>query len=331
LKFVDEVRIRVEAGAGGDGCVSFRREAGVPRGGPDGGNGGDGGSVFLTGSRALGTLADLQYHNRYRAGRGVHGKGSDMTGRSGEDVLVSAPLGTDVYDADSGAKVGELIAEGAQLPVATGGKGGRGNAAFKTHDNVAPRIHETGKPGEQRNLKLVLRVMSDIGLVGFPNAGKSTLLSKLTRALPKIAEYPFTTLTPNLGALQDDLRCYTVADLPGIIEGAAAGKGLGLRFLRHIERTRMLVFVIDASRPDPLDDYRALGGEIQTYNPLILEKLRILVYNKSDLVKGRIKKPAVKIPFVALSALTGKGIDRLDALLKATMERAGARDESTTD
>lgn len=316
MKFVDEVRVAVEAGDGGDGCMSFRHEKRLPRGGPDGGDGGNGGSVILVGSRALTTLADLQYRHRYRADRGQHGKGKDMTGRSGEDVLVPTPLGTDVYDLDTGQLLGEVTAENQRLVAAYGGRGGRGNASFKTHGNTAPRFREEGKPGGKRNLRLVLRIMSDIGLVGFPNAGKSSLLGRLTRAVPKIAEYPFTTLTPNLGMLKDDFLRYTVADLPGIIEGAAEGKGLGLRFLRHIERTRILVFVIDASQPKPYAAYRALCAEIRAYNPEILAKRQVLVYNKLDLVSGRVHKPALKLPFVALSAGTGQGVDELVAILK---------------
>ncbi len=344
MKFVDEVRIRVEAGDGGDGCSSFRHEKYVPRGGPDGGDGGNGGSVLLKGSRALQTLADLEYHNRYAAVRGTHGKGKDMTGRQGADIVIPVPLGTDVYDCGlptvncelcplTEMKLGEVTREGELLPVAHGGRGGRGNASFKTHQNVAPRNREEGKPGERRRLRLALRMMSDIGLVGFPNAGKSTVLSRITRAQPKIADYPFTTLTPNLGVMAEGesgvggrgagvgVR-YTVADLPGIIEGAAEGKGLGLRFLRHIERTGTLVFVIDASQPKPLAQYRALAAEIGRYNPEVLKKRQILVYNKMDIVRGLksskaegLKRPRVKVEFVAISALTGDGIGKLVALL----------------
>jgi GTP-binding protein len=315
MKFVDEVRIRVEAGDGGDGCSSFRHEKYVPRGGPDGGDGGNGGSVYLKGSRALQTLADLEYHNRYAAEHGTHGKGKDMTGRQGEDRAIPVPLGTDVYDCDTEQKLGEVTREGELLPVARGGRGGRGNASFKTHQNVAPRIREEGKSGERRKLRLALRMMSDIGLVGFPNAGKSTLLSRITRAQPKIADYPFTTLTPNLGVLTGSETRYTVADLPGIVEGAAQGKGLGLRFLRHIERTGTLVFVIDASQPKPLAQYRALAAEIREYNPETLKKRQILVYNKTDIVSRRVSRPRVKAEFVAISALTGAGIGKLVALL----------------
>ena len=322
MKFVDEVRIRVAAGDGGSGCISFRREKYVPRGGPDGGDGGNGGSVWLRGSPKLATLADLEYRNRYAAQRGMQGKGSDMTGRSGEDVVIPVPLGTDVYDADTNQKLGEITAEAQTLPVARGGKGGRGNAAFKTHDNVAPRTREEGTPGVQRSLKLVLRMISDVGLVGFPNAGKSTILSKITRAMPKIASYPFTTLSPNLGTLAENERRYTVADLPGIVEGAAEGKGLGLRFLRHIERTGILVFVIDVSLPKPLQQYRTLRAEIQAYNPDILEKRQILVYNKIDLVSDKIKQPRLNVPFVAISALTGTGVGTLAALIKEESGRA---------
>jgi GTP-binding protein len=316
MKFVDEIRIHVSAGDGGDGCLSFRHEKRVPRGGPDGGNGGNGGSIYLVGSRALETLADLQYRNRYSAPSGIHGKGKDMTGRRGEDVLIPAPLGTDVFDDTSGQRLGEVVKEGQRLLVAQGGKGGRGNASFKTHDNVAPRVRELGKPGERRTLKLVLRVISDFGLVGFPNAGKSTLLSRLTRAVPKIADYPFTTLTPNLGALNDAEARYTVADLPGIVEGAAEGKGLGLRFLRHIERTGILVFVIDTDQPKPYAQYRALCAEISAYNPAILNKPQVLVYNKIDLAKRKPVRPRTEVPFIAVSALTGEGIAELATMLR---------------
>jgi GTP-binding protein len=319
MKFIDEARIAVAAGAGGNGCLSFRREKFVPRGGPDGGDGGRGGSVVLIGSSGLQTLADLQYHSRYRAERGGHGRGKDMTGRCGEDTLVPVPLGTDVYDAGSAVRLGEVIADGECLVVARGGAGGRGNAAFKTHANVAPRTRELGGPGEERELRLVLRVMSDIGLVGFPNAGKSTILSRLTRASPRIAAYPFTTLTPNLGALENGLLRYTVADLPGIIEGAAQGKGLGLRFLRHIERTRVLVFVIDASGSNPTGDLRKLRAELRAYDPRLLSKRWLLVLNKIDIASragaGR-RRNAIRV-----SGLTGEGMPELnDALRQAVSE-----------
>jgi GTP-binding protein len=330
MKFIDEVRISVRGGAGGDGCVSFRREKYIPRGGPDGGDGGNGGTVLLVGRRSLVTLADLQYHNRYQAEDGVHGKGKNMTGRSGQDVLVPVPLGTDVLDASTGNSLGEVIHVDQQLPVAIGGKGGRGNAAFKTHARVAPRIRETGKPGETRELRLVLRLISDVGLVGFPNAGKSTLLSRLTRANPKIADYPFTTLTPNLGVLVGVGYSpgfsagavpvhYTVADLPGIIEGAAQGKGLGLRFLRHIERTRVLVFVIDASQPKPIEQYRALCAEIREYNPAILDKPGVLVYNKTDLKPAG--RPRTGLPVLAVSALNGTGVAELAERLRELVQQ----------
>lgn len=338
MKFIDEVRIEVRGGDGGDGCISFRREKYIPRGGPDGGDAGDGGSVWLLGRKSLVTLADLQYHNRYQAGNGVNGKGKNMTGASGDDALVPVPAGTDVYDAGNSELLGEVVEDGQRLLAAQGGKGGRGNAAFRTHAVVAPRIRETGKPGQQRNLRLVLRLISDVGLVGFPNAGKSTLLSRLTRAVPKIADYPFTTLTPNLGALDDDYARYTIADLPGIIEGAAQGRGLGLRFLRHIERTRILVFVIDASLPRPIQQYRALCAEIREYNPAILDKPQLLAYNKIDLKpglrrpaeagihhkdhKGRKGRSVASVPRVLVSALTGVGVAELAQRLRELV-RAG--------
>lgn len=321
MKFVDEVQIRVTAGNGGDGCISFRREAYVPKGGPDGGDGGRGGSVIAVGSSRLTTLADFQYHCHYQAGRGQHGRGSNMTGRDGRDIFIRVPLGTDIFDAETGELIGEITTEGQMVTVARGGHGGRGNAAFKTARNTAPRTCEPGAAGEQRKLLLVLRLMSDIGLVGFPNAGKSSLLKQLTNAIPRIAEYPFTTLVPNLGVLETEQQRITVADLPGIIRGAAQGRGLGLRFLRHIERTGLLVFVIDASQPRPFQQYRTLCAEIRAYNPAILAKPQVVCYNKIDLLKAPVMRPSSLQHFVATSALTGEGIEQLRRLLGELQSR----------
>jgi GTP-binding protein len=321
LRFVDQVVIQVRAGSGGDGCVSFRREKFVPKGGPDGGAGGAGGSVVLWGNRFLQTLADLEYHRFYKAGAGGHGKGANRHGSNGEGVRVPVPFGTDVFDASTGAKLGEILETNQELVVARGGMGGRGNARFATSTDQAPRRFDPGKPAEERKVRLVLRLVADIGIVGLPNAGKSTLLSRLTRANPKVASYPFTTLTPNLGVMQTrDVR-FTVADMPGIIKGAHEGKGLGLAFLRHIERTRMLVFVIDAAAGHAKRDYDELIGEIGNYNEEILRRPRVVALNKVDLVTGR--KPAVRLDAerVWVSGLTGQGIDELRELIDRLFPR----------
>ena len=322
MRFVDEVTIRARAGSGGDGCVSFRREKFVPKGGPDGGDGGDGGSVVLWGNGFLQTLADLEYHRFYKAGAGGHGRGANRHGSNGESVRVPVPLGTDVFDAGTGAKLGEILEEKQELAVVRGGRGGRGNARFATSTNQAPRRFDPGTPAEERKVKLVLRLVADIGIVGLPNAGKSTLLSRLTRANPKVAGYPFTTLTPNLGVMQTKDMRFTVADMPGIIKGAHDGKGLGLAFLRHIERTRMLVFVMDAAAGHPKRDYNELIVEIGTYNEEILKRPRVIALNKVDLLTGR--KPAIRFDAerVWVSGLTGQGIDELRELINRLFPRA---------
>uniref|UniRef100_A0A7C6EAE4 GTPase Obg n=1 Tax=candidate division WOR-3 bacterium TaxID=2052148 RepID=A0A7C6EAE4_UNCW3 len=316
MKFIDQAIIEVEAGNGGNGCISFRREKFVPKGGPDGGDGGDGGSVYLIGDAKLETLADLAYRRRYRAKRGEHGMGKNQHGEKGADLLIPVPLGTDIYNAETDEYIGEIIEENRKVLVAKGGKGGRGNTAFKTSTNTAPRIRELGKEGERKKLRLVLRLLADVGLVGLPNAGKSTLLKRITAASPKIAPYPFTTLSPVLGTLKDQFLRYTVADLPGIIENAHKGKGLGLTFLRHIERAGLLVFIVDISRPDPLADFKTLINEIASYNPEILKKKRILVFNKIDIVNTKLPTDALKMPTYYVSALTGEGIDQFVSGLK---------------
>jgi GTP-binding protein len=315
MKFVDKVFIDIEAGNGGDGCISFRREKYIPKGGPNGGNGGNGGSIYLIGKKSLQTLADLEYKCRYKSERGQHGKGSNKHGKSGDNIYVTVPLGTDIFDAETDNYLGEIIEPEQKIIVAHGGKGGRGNAMFATSTNRAPRIRETGSEGEKRRLKLVLRLIADIGLVGLPNAGKSTLLSKLTQAHPKIGDYPFTTLSPNLGVFKHDLASFTVADMPGIIQGAAQGRGLGLVFLRHIERTKRIIYVIDASQTKSLQDLKTLENEIKAYNPEILNKEQIVVFNKIDLVK-KIKKYRIKLPAFYVSALNGQGIEELRLFLQ---------------
>jgi len=309
----------VKAGKGGDGCISFRREKFVPKGGPNGGDGGDGGSIYLIGDSNLNTLTDLEYRKSYKAENGEHGKGKNRHGKKGKDLYVPVPLGTDVFDAVSGEEIGSILKDRETLLVARGGKGGRGNTHFVSPTNQAPKIREKGKEGETRQLKIILRILADIGIVGLPNAGKSTLLSQMTAARPKIAPYPFTTLTPNLGRLIGDEFHFTVADLPGIIRDAHKGKGLGLRFLRHIERTRLLLFVIDITSPDPVGDYQMLKKEIACYNPKILEKKQVVAFNKIDLLtddpKGKIKLSEPK-RVLFISARRGDGLEELETVLK---------------
>jgi GTP-binding protein len=308
MKFIDEAIIYVTSGAGGNGCVSFRREKYVPRGGPDGGNGGNGGSVSLIGNRRLATLYDLKLRPHYRAGRGQHGKGKNMHGRTGDDVNIQVPLGIALFD--NGELIGEILEDRQKLTVARGGRGGRGNAHFVTSTNRAPREAEEGCPGDKKVLKIVLKVISDIGIVGLPNAGKSTLLKAMTNAKPKIDNYPFTTLNPNLGVLRDNKKNIIIADMPGIIEGAHQGKGIGLQFLRHIERTHLLILVIDASGSDPIGEYQALMNEFGKYDPQLPNKPRIVVFNKIDLLD---RTPAVRLKedIFFVSALKGTGVDRL--------------------
>lgn len=319
MRFVDEVIIRVSAGDGGSGCVSFRREKYVPKGGPDGGDGGDGGSVYLAGNLHLATLADLEYHVSYRSGKGGNGRGKNMHGAAGGDKVIPVPLGTDVYDEETGELLGSVLQDGSRLLVAKGGKGGRGNARFATSTHQAPREHEEGTPGERRKLKLALRLLADVGLVGLPNAGKSTLLKALTHAEPKIASYPFTTLSPNLGVLRDSWLSFTLSDIPGIIEGAARGKGLGLRFLRHIERTRLLVFVLAADE-DPAKAYETLLAELRSYNPELAERTRLVVVNKMDLVERKPSIPGTK-DVLYISALTGEGLAEVRTRLTETINK----------
>jgi GTP-binding protein len=313
VPFVDKVKIRVKAGDGGNGCISFRREKYVPRGGPDGGDGGKGGDVIFYGDRNLWTLIDFKYKRFFKAEDGEDGKGKNMKGKDGKDLLIPCPLGTCIYDADKNIMIGEILEEGEKIVVARGGKGGRGNKAFATSTNRAPRIREEGEKGEEKNLILELKVLADIGIVGFPNSGKSTLLKALTGANPEIAPYPFTTLTPNLGVIETkNFKRITICDIPGIIEEAHKGKGLGLSFLRHIERCKFLIFLIDITSPSPLKDYETLIYEIREYNPSILNKERIVVFNKIDLIE---KIPENLINFKEkkffISALKGINIKEL--------------------
>jgi len=321
MKFVDQVRIRVMAGDGGNGCVSFRRERYVPRGGPDGGDGGNGGDVILQADGQLSTLLDLSYPQQLRARKGTHGKGKDQTGRNGKDLIIRVPVGTLVRNDESGELLQDLLFNGQQFVVAVGGRGGKGNARFATSTQRAPRHAEKGEKGEEHWLRLDLKLLADVGLIGFPNAGKSTLLSKISSARPKIGDYPFTTLVPNLGVVTEEDRSFVVADIPGLIEGASMGAGLGLTFLRHVERTRLLVHLLDISGEpsrNPVKDFDTLNSELNAYHPSLKEKVQIVVLNKIDLPSVRKKAAEVKKRFegmghrfYAISGKTGEGVKGL--------------------
>jgi GTP-binding protein len=317
MKFIDTARIHVAAGHGGVGCVSFRREKFVPKGGPDGGTGGRGGSVIIRANRHLMTLLDFQYRRNYQAPRGDHGLGANKSGRSGEDITLEVPAGTVIREAETGKIIADLLSDGDQTIAAAGGRGGRGNAEFATSTNQAPRNFEPGEEGEERDLELELKLLADVGLVGFPNAGKSTLISVVSAARPKIADYPFTTLVPNLGIVRvDDGASFVVADIPGILEGAHLGKGLGIQFLRHIERSKVLVFLVDSSRDDPRADYATLLEELKLFKKELVKKPRIAVLTKTDLLDAAGLKALAKIkfgttPVFAISAVTGSGLGPL--------------------
>ncbi|MEZ5316004.1 MAG: GTPase ObgE [Vicinamibacterales bacterium] len=330
--FVDEVDIHVTAGGGGNGCLSFRREKFVPRGGPNGGDGGHGGSIFLVASLHLNTLVNYRFHPEFKAERGRHGEGSNRTGRDGGDLVLEVPPGTTVYEKladDDLVPLADLAAVGDRVLVARGGRGGRGNAAFATATNRAPRRTEPGEAGEERILRLRLKLLADVGLVGFPNAGKSTLISRLSAARPKIADYPFTTLTPNLGVVQlSDDRSFVIADVPGLIEGAHEGHGLGTRFLAHLERTKVLVHVIDVSSAtgrDPVHDFDVICRELERFAGggdasavALADKPRIAAANKIDalddpdrLARLRAHLDALAVPLFPISCVTGEGLDAL--------------------
>ncbi len=317
--FYDEAKIYVKAGDGGNGVVAFRREAFVPRGGPDGGNGGKGGDVYLEVDRNLNTL--LAYHKQihFRAANGKQGSGSNQTGAQGADLALKVPAGTVAYHADTGELLADLTASGERALLARGGRGGRGNRAFRSATNQAPRIAENGEPGEEMWVRLELKLIADVGIVGVPNAGKSTLLAKVSAARPKIGDYAFTTLEPNLGAVVVDNRDLVLADIPGLIEGAHAGAGLGHRFLRHIERTRVLIHLLNGLSPDPLGDYQAINQELELFNPQLAGKPQIVAVNKIDLPEVRARWPelarglrsrGVAEP-MAISGLAGENVDTL--------------------
>ncbi len=315
MKFIDTATIAVEGGAGGRGCVSFRREKYVPKGGPNGGNGGNGGSVFIRADRNLNTLLDYRYKSRYKAERGEHGKGSNKHGKRGKDVVLRVPVGTIIRDEMTEQIIADLTEHEQEIIAAKGGKGGRGNAEFATSTNRTPRYAEPGGEGENRTIILELKLLADVGLVGLPNAGKSTLISKISAAKPKIADYPFTTLAPNLGIVQArEFQTFTVADIPGLIQGAHQGKGLGIQFLRHIERTSVLAFLIESTDEDPRSTFETLAAELRQFNPAILDKSKLLVFTKKDiaddqiLIKLQSFSISSDIPTLIISAVTGDGI-----------------------
>jgi GTP-binding protein len=323
--FIDEAIIRVKAGDGGNGCMAFRREKFVPRGGPSGGDGGRGGDVVMESSERHNTLVHFRFNPEYTAERGRHGEGSNCTGRDGESVILKVPVGTIVYDKETGEKLHDFSHSDERLVVAHGGRGGRGNQHFATSTHQAPREHEPGKPGEQRVLRLELKLLADVGLVGYPNVGKSTLISRISAARPKIADYPFTTLQPNLGVVTigeaPQEESYVVADIPGLIEGAHTGTGLGTQFLRHIERTRLLAHLIDISdasgRPDPVQDFHVIMEELTSFGaelekkPMIVVASKIDVANPEKLTRLRKHCKKLKLELYEISAVTGKGIPEL--------------------
>jgi GTPase len=348
--FADEAKIFVKGGHGGNGCVAFRREKYVPRGGPSGGDGGNGGSIFLEANINDNTLLRYRYNREFKADRGRHGEGSNCTGHSGEDMVLLVPIGTVVFDGQTGETIADLATTGQRVLVAHGGHGGRGNQHFAKPWHQAPREHEEGNPGEERHLRLELKLLADVGLVGFPNAGKSTLISVISAARPKIANYPFTTLEPNLGVVNADGgtgshgtelgRTFVVADLPGLIEGAHEGAGLGMRFLRHVERTRLLVHLIDTSDSnvdDPIHSYQVISGELSAFSVALTEKPLIVVATKLDATTDRTRLDALRdfckenhLEFHSISAATGEGVkdlvrsiaDALDKIPRAMPDAA---------
>jgi GTPase len=329
--FIDEAKIFVKAGNGGNGCVAFRREKYVPRGGPSGGDGGHGGSIYVEANPNDNTLLRYRYNREFKAERGRHGEGSNCTGHSGEDMILKVPVGTLVFDGASGETIADLAVPGQRVLVAHGGRGGRGNQHFAKPWHQAPREHEDGQPGEERHLRFELKLLADVGLVGFPNAGKSTLISVISAARPKIANYPFTTLEPNLGVVNADGgtgghgtelgRTFVVADLPGLIEGAHEGAGLGIRFLRHVERTRLLVHLIDtsdANDDDPVHSFEIISGELRAFSDSLAEEPVIVVATKLDATTDRARLEALRdfckrqdLEFHAISSVSGQGVREL--------------------
>lgn len=333
MKFIDEAKIYVKAGDGGRGCVSFRREKYVPKGGPDGGDGGKGGDVIITASSSRRTLLDLKFHPRHVARRGGHGSGNNRTGADTPDVIITVPVGTVVTDAETGEPLGDLTRDGETLIVARGGMGGKGNAFFATATHQAPRFAQEGIGGEERWIHLELKLLADVGIIGYPNVGKSTLISRVSAARPKIADYPFTTLTPNLGVVKfKNVEPFVIADIPGLIEGAHTGTGLGIRFLRHVERTAVLVHLIDLARDgggNAWEDYETINRELGRFNKTLLEKPQVVAFSKIDLPAIRegmekdidtFRKKGIKV--FPLSAATGEGIEGLLKVIAKNLQRS---------
>jgi GTP-binding protein len=320
--FIDEVRVWVKAGDGGNGCMAFRREKFVPRGGPSGGDGGRGGDIYFVANPHYNTLLHFRFNPEHRAERGRHGEGSNRSGREGDSMELPVPVGTVIHDEESGALLHDFTEAGDKFLVARGGRGGRGNQHFATPTHQAPTEHEPGKPGQERRLRLELKLLADVGLVGFPNAGKSTLISRISAAKPKIADYPFTTLEPNLGVVRlPNDRTFVVADIPGLIEGAHEGAGLGIQFLRHIERTKLLLHLVDVSEfsgRDPVDDLKVILKELESFSEGLLQKPMIVVATKTDVTQDtdriqRLKRAVTrrKMTFHKISAVTGEGLQEL--------------------
>ena len=336
--FIDEAKIRVKAGDGGNGCMAFRREKFVPRGGPSGGDGGRGGDVIMESSQRHNTLIHFRYNPEHKAQRGEHGMGSNCTGLDGRSIVLQVPVGTALYDQETGELVHDFQEPDERIVIARGGRGGRGNQHFATSTHQAPREHEMGRPGEERNYRLELKLLADVGLVGYPNAGKSTLISRISAAKPKIANYPFTTLEPNLGVVTVGEAphevSFVVADVPGLIEGAHLGLGLGVQFLRHIERTRLLVHLVDVSdasgRPDPVEDFKVIKRELASFGNGLDEKPTVVAATKIDVANPeKLRKLAAyakrrKLEFHAVSAVTGEGIDELKWALAARLQESPA-------
>jgi GTP-binding protein len=342
MKFVDEATIHIEAGKGGNGCVSFRREKFIPFGGPNGGDGGDGGSIYLITDTGLNTLADFRYQRSYKAKNGENGMGSECTGKSAEDLYIRVPVGTVVFDADTQEQIGDLVKPEQQLLVAKGGRHGLGNVHFKSSTNRAPRQSTPGAPGESRNLLLELNVLADVGLLGLPNAGKSTLIRSVSAAKPKVADYPFTTLYPNLGVVRLGIdQSFVIADIPGLIEGAAEGAGLGIQFLKHLSRTRLLLHLVDVKpfegTGNPVENFRIIENELKKFSDTLYAKDRWLVLNKVDLIpeqdrnevcSGIINDIGWQGPVYQISALSGAGTEKLMKDIMAHIELAGRNDAS---
>jgi GTP-binding protein len=334
MLFIDYAEISVKGGDGGRGCVSFRREKYVPKGGPDGGDGGDGGDVIVEVDSHLTTLLDLRYKRHYKAQNGGPGEGAQKHGKKGKNVIIKVPPGTLIKDMEEEKIIADLTRKGQKVTAAGGGKGGRGNAAFKRATRQSPRKSDPGTRGESKKLALELKLLADVGIVGLPNAGKSTLLSRLSAAQPKIADYPFTTLTPNLGMVKlEGYRSFVMADIPGLIEGSHQGKGLGIEFLKHIQRTRLLLYILDATSEDITGDYQALLQEVKLFDRLLSRRPQVVAFNKIDLLKEG-ERPNMKIdriPSCYISALTGEGTDELLAIIRSQLKEVEKEESENED